>query len=144
MILDQISIIIKIFILGIFIAIMFDNISKYCHFVIAIILWIPIIYVICKVLINICIYYEFSYIVYYLLTIVLSYIIYYKYLKKDLNSIIDKIINKLKNSKKVKKVVRFIFLIDEFKYLKLCIIRGFKKIKRKKLKKDSKTFDFLK
>ena len=37
MILDQISIIIKIFILGIFIAIMFDNISKYCHFIIAII-----------------------------------------------------------------------------------------------------------
>lgn len=138
MILDQISIIIKLFILGIFIAIMFDNISKYCHFIIAIILWIPIIYIICVCLIKICEYYEFSYIIYYLLIFVLSYYIYYKYLKLNLNFRIDKIINCIKNNKKIRKIFKFLFLVNEVKIIKNNIKKQLGKIKIKKIKKRFK------
>lgn len=132
MILEQIIIILKILILGIFIAIMFDNISRYCNHIVALFIWLPITYVICRVIVNITIYFEITYIIYYLLLIVLAYYIYYKCLKKDLNNVLDKITNFIKSNKKIKRIINFLFLVNEVKYIKIKLKNVIRKIKLKK------------
>lgn len=140
MILEQVNIIIKMFILGIFIAIMFDNISRYCNYVISFILWLPLIYVICRVMVNITNMYELTYIIYYLCIFSLAYFIYYKYMKSELNNKIDSIIQYVRNNKKIKKIFKTMFFVDEFIFIKNKLKELIKKmkIKRKKVKKDLK------
>ena len=140
MILEQISIIIKMFILGIFIAIMFDNISRYCNYVISLILWFPLIYVICRVMVNITNMYELTYIIYYLCIFSLAYFIYYKYMKSELNNKIDSIIQYVRNNKKIKEIFKTMFFVNEFIFIKNKLKELIKKmkIKRKKVKKDLK------
>lgn len=140
MILEQVNIIIKMFILGIFIAIMFDNISRYCNYVISFILWLPLIYVICRVMVNITNMYELTYIIYYLCIFALAYFIYYKYMKSELNNKIDSIIQYVRNNKKIKKIFKTMFFVDEFIFIKNKLKELIKKmkIKRKKVKKDLK------
>lgn len=136
MVLDQISIIIKLFILGIFIAIMFDNISRYSNIFVSVIIWIPLICIICSVIVKITYVYEISYIIYYFIIFCFSYFVYYKYMKKDLNYKIDNIIFYFKKNMFFKKSMRFLFFIDEFKIVLKIIKKPFLKIKNKKIKKD--------
>lgn len=136
MVLDQISIIIKLFILGIFIAIMFDNISRYINIFASVIIWIPLICIICSAIVKITYVYEISYIIYYFIIFCFSYFVYYKYMKKDLNYKIDNIILYFKKNMFFKKSMRFIFFIDEFKMFLKIIKKPFLKIKNKKIKKD--------
>lgn len=136
MVLDQISIIIKLFILGIFIAIMFDNISRYSNIFASVIIWIPLICIICSVIVKITYVYEISYIIYYFIIFCFSYFVYYKYMKKDLNYKIDNIIFYFKKNIFFKKRMRFLFFIDEFKIVLKIIKKPFLKIKNKKIKKD--------
>lgn len=140
MILEQVNIIIKMFILGIFIAIMFDNISRYCNYVISFVLWLPLIYVICRVMVNITNMYELTYIIYYLCIFSLAYFIYYKYMKSELNNKIDSIIQYVRNNKKIKKIFKTMFFVNEFIFIKNKLKELIKKmkIKRKKVKKDLK------
>lgn len=136
MVLDQISIIIKLFILGIFIAIMFDNISRYSNIFASVIIWIPLICIICSAIVKITYVYEISYIIYYFIIFCFSYFVYYKYMKKDLNYKIDNIIFYFKKNMFFKKSMRFLFFIDEFKIFLKIIKKPFLKIKNKKIKKD--------
>lgn len=136
MVLDQISIIIKLFILGIFIAIMFDNISRYSNIFASVIIWIPLICIICSAIVKITYVYEISYIIYYFIIFCFSYFVYYKYMKKDLNYKIDNIIFYFKKNMFFKKNMRFLFFIDEFKMVLKIIKKPFLKIKNKKIKKD--------
>ncbi len=134
MILEQISVIIKMFILGIFIAIMFDNISRYCSYIVSCVLWCPIIYLICIVMINVTNLYEITYIIYYLVIYVIAYYIYYKYIKYKLNNTIDIIIRYIKDNNKIKSLVNLLCFVDEIKYIKNKISRLFRKLKNKRKK----------
>lgn len=140
MILEQISVIIKMFILGIFIAIMFDNISRYCNYVFSFVLWCPIIYLICRVMINITNLYEITYIIYYIVIYMFAYYVYYRFMKSKLNNTIDIIIKHIRYNSKIKKIINLMFFMDGIKFLKKEIKIIFKKIKvkRKKSKKDLK------